>query len=430
MGFAVVLVGRGEVPAWLRRHASAVLQADLRDPEGFARAAVDHARRAASRVAGIVCLSETGMYFCAQLARELELPFVDLDRLPNARNKFLMRELFRTHDIPTVPHALVRDLAEARDAARRIGYPIVVKPLIAGAKLFVRTIESKAELAACFADYLQGGMQSISADPLYELTYEGGSRPTLLIEKRIGGRTMFPCSLDLPVGEVSVEACECDGEVHLLGMHDKPLPQNGPFFEEVLWSSPSRLSPDYRARVWAATQRAVAALGITQALFHVEFRTTEEGPVALEVAARMGGGPVYRSVLESTGIDMLDLTVRMALGRRIPRELLQPRAQRPVMTFGLFAPEGELAAIEGVDVVSAHPNVIEVVTYEPPGSFIHRAPRSTHCTLHVMIGGESFQEIEALGAWAQKTIVFRRAGHAGSVRQRERQESGTRVSRA
>jgi biotin carboxylase len=415
MGYAVILIGPREAPAWLESHVDMVLRADLRDPRGFACAAAASAARSNLRIAGVLSLSETGMYFCAQLARALELPFADPERLPGARNKFLMREMFRQHGIPTVPHALVHDLAEARAEARRIGYPVVMKPLIAGAKLFIRTLESEDELDACFDSYVAGGIELVSADPLHEVTYDGGARPSVLIEKRIGGRTLFPTSLDLPVGEVSVEACEHDGEIHLLGMHDKPLPSNGPFFEEVLWSSPTRLPPEYRARVWDAAKRVVEALGIANTIFHVEFRTTDEGPVALEVAARMGGGPVYRSILESSGIDMLDLMVRMATGKPVPREALQPRRQRSVMTFGMFAPEGPLAAIDGIDEVRRNRQVVEVVAYEPVGKYIHRAPRSSHCTVHAMVAGERFEDVEAVGNWAQQTIAFRRSDHENRV---------------
>jgi biotin carboxylase len=415
MGYVVILVAHGDAPTWMDCQVDMAIPVDLRDPAGFARTAAERAARSGLRIVGILSLSETGMYFCAQLARAMELPFVDPERLPGARNKFLMREMFQRHDIPTVPHALVHDLAEACAAARQIGYPVVMKPLIAGAKLFVRTLEAEDELAACFDDYVAGGIKLVAADPLHEVTYEGGARPSVLIEKKIGGRTMFPTSLDLPVGEVSVEACEYDGEIHLLGMHDKPLPSNGPFFEEVLWSSPTRLPPDYCERVWGAAKRVIERLGITNTIFHVEFRTTDDGPVALEVAARMGGGPVYRSILESNGIDMLDLMVRMAVGKPIGRRDLQPQRQRAVMTFGMFAPEGVLAAIDGIDEVRRNRRVVEVVTYEPVGKYIHRAPRSSHCTVHTMIAGDGFDEVEAVGSWAQQTIAFRRSDHADRI---------------
>jgi biotin carboxylase len=317
-----------------------------------------------------------------------------------------MRDIFQAHGLPTVPHGTACCVDEGLSVARRIGYPVVIKPLLAGGSVFIRRVESDGELSEVFDGYMQGGIQRVANDPLVRMTVGADASPRILIEKLIGGKTKFETSLPLPVGEVSIEGCVVDGSVHVLGFHDKPLPANGPHYEEVLWSTPTRLSPEWQEELRDLARRTLASIGLEYGIFHLETRTTDEGPVILEVAARMGGGPIYRSIRESSGIDMIEIMYRIATRQEVGDELLRPSRKIPVMTFGFFAPEGELLSIQGLEEVRRHPNVIEAAIYEYPGTYIHRAPRSDHCTVHVMVRADSHAEAEDIGRWAEETIKF------------------------
>ncbi|MDT0612520.1 ATP-grasp domain-containing protein [Streptomyces lancefieldiae] len=52
---------------------------------------------------------------------------------------------------------------------------------------------------------------------------------------------------------------------------------------------PSALAPEQLARVHEAAERAVRAVGIETGGFHVDLRCSAEGPVVLEIGARLGG---------------------------------------------------------------------------------------------------------------------------------------------
>jgi hypothetical protein len=355
---------------------------------------------------GIISLSETGLYFCSHVARAFGLPFVAPDLLVRARDKSLMRKIFQEHQIPSIPFGVARNLEEGRATARRIGYPIILKPLLAGAKLYVRRVNSEPELESCFDEYLTGGIRMIEGDPLSTMTFskDGGDR--ILIEKLIEGETLFSTSLMLPVGEVSVEGFVLDGQIHILGFHDKPLPANGPYYEEVLWSTPSRLTGEWKSALVDVAQRTIQAIGLESSFFHLEARTTAEGPVLLEVAARMGGGPIYRSIRESSGIDMMEIMFRIATARPVDKQMLVAGDRKAVMTFGIFAPEGMLKAVHNLDEVEAHPSVVEVALYDLPETYIWRAPKSTHCTVHVMVKADDFDRCEKVGHWATERIRF------------------------
>jgi hypothetical protein len=119
----------------------------------------------------------------------------------------------------------------------------------------------------------------------------------------------------------------------------------------------------------------------------------------------MGGGPIFRSALLAHGHNLVDAMVQIATGAHVG--LCGGQTACAVITAGLFADEGVLQEIEGLVEVRAHPLVVEVCVYEYPGTYIHRAPRSDHCTVHVMIKAPDFETAEDVVRWAQSRIRFR-----------------------
>ncbi|MEW1890332.1 hypothetical protein [Streptomyces sp. NBC_00523] len=77
---------------------------------------------------------------------------------------------------------------------------------------------------------------------------------------------------------------------------------------------PSRLQAADRARVLAATDRALAALGVRDRLTHTELRVTPQDVEVIEVNGRLGG-EVHRLVRQLGGPDLAACALTVALGR-------------------------------------------------------------------------------------------------------------------
>src|SRR5438093_741769 len=85
---------------------------------------------------------------------------------------------------------------------------------------------------------------------------------------------------------------------------DKPDPLDGPFFEETIYVTPSRLPAATQARIADVTLRACAALGLTEGPVHAELRVNDAGPWVVEVAARSIGGLCSRTLRFGTGMTL------------------------------------------------------------------------------------------------------------------------------
>jgi biotin carboxylase len=120
--------------------------------------------------------------------------------------------------------------------------------------------------------------------------------------------------------EVSIEGLLRHGELEVLALFDKPDPLNGPYFEETIYVTPSRLSVAQQNAVIEVAAAGCHALGLREGPVHAEVRvgndTTDTQPAVwlLEVAARSIGGLCSRVLRFGAGVSLEEVILRHALG--------------------------------------------------------------------------------------------------------------------
>src|SRR5260370_12707141 len=97
-----------------------------------------------------------------------------------------------------------------------------------------------------------------------------------------------------PGREVAVEGLMTGGELRVLAIFDKPDLLEGPYFEETIYVTPSRLTEMEQELIKRSFVEATRALGLTHGPVHGEFRLNDRGVWPVEVAARAGPGAVAR----------------------------------------------------------------------------------------------------------------------------------------
>lgn len=80
----------------------------------------------------VICMWEPGVVLAARLREALNVPGMRVAQAQTFRNKDLMKQKVSAAGIRTARHASATSIAQLRDAAQSIGFPIIVKP-IAGA---------------------------------------------------------------------------------------------------------------------------------------------------------------------------------------------------------------------------------------------------------------------------------------------------------
>ncbi len=161
------------------------------------------------------------------VSRALGLKHNSIESVSAARNKYLMRELFSRAGV-SQPRYFLCSIDELPDSvAHSISYPCVVKPLTLAASRGVIRANNEAEFINAF--HRVGAILQMPDVPKDD---GDGSSEQILVEEYIPGM------------EIAVEGLLTKGKLNILAIFDKPDPLDGPFFEETIYLTPSRLSAD------------------------------------------------------------------------------------------------------------------------------------------------------------------------------------------
>lgn len=336
---AVVTDANPAAPAMALADEAVVL--DIYDADGHARLAEELGERWNLR--GVFAEGADVEVTVARAASRVGLPGIPLASALSTKNKALARARLDHAGIANPPWAEVASLAEARKAAERIGFPLVVKALDNSASRGTTKVTTPAGLAGAFA-----------------AAVANSTTATALLEGCMVG------------AEQSVELLfDGHGRCHRLNIVDRPFDTSGPWAIELGHVNPTRLGAAQRDELFALVERAAAACSVTFGAFKADTIWTQEGPRILEVTARLSGGfdCQYTTPL-ATGRNFIRAAMRLAVGLPLDPADLERRWDRYAAAWVAFPPPGIVTAVGGVDEVLAMPGVEHVFLRTSPGEEI------------------------------------------------------------
>ncbi|MFE9909856.1 ATP-grasp domain-containing protein [Streptomyces clavifer] len=316
----------------------------------------------ALRFDGVITSCDYYLPTAARIAARLGLPGPAAEAMENACRKDATRRILDAAGLPGPRFAVCTDAVAAAEAARAIGYPLVVKPVDLCAGMLVRRVDDETELAAA-CDALAG----------FPVNARGQLRtPHILLEEFLRGP------------EVSVETVSYAGTTHVVGVTDKSV-GGAPAFIETGHMFPAALGPDDLAAATGTALRAGAALGLDDVVAHTEIKLTPDGPRVVEVNPRPAGNRITELVRHVTGIDLAAACVDVALGRE--PDLRRRDTGLRSAAIGFLVPEaaGTLASVEGAAGMRDADGVLEVQMAEP-GRKVGAADSNNAYLGHVMAG--------------------------------------------
>ena len=216
-------------------------------------------------------------------------------------------------------------------------------------------------------------------------------RNTLLVESFIPGP------------EIALEGMLAGGELSVLAIFDKPDPLDGPFFEETIYVTPSRLPRSVQALAAARVREGCAAYGLTEGPVHAELRIHDGEAWIIEIAGRTIGGDCARLFTFGSGAGLEHLVLQRALGRTPGAPF--PGAGRAAGVLMIPTPgAGTLRRVEGVMAASRIPGIREVSIAVREGYELTPLPEGGSYLGFVFALGEDPAGVEASLRRAQDTI--------------------------
>ena len=164
-------------------------------------------------------------------------------------------------------------------------------------------------------------------------------------------------------------------------------------------------SPENRRLIEEAAIKGVKALGIDWAATHAELRLTSRGPMLMEIGARLGGDYIATELVpRSTGIDMVEGAINLALGR-VPD--LTPRHKPRGAAIRYFTPPpGRVTNIIGLDKVHSMPGVKIVDLGIHVGDIVREFTSSLSRVGHVITEGATADQAIANAEAARDAVTF------------------------
>ncbi|MGH6720232.1 MAG: ATP-grasp domain-containing protein, partial [Alphaproteobacteria bacterium] len=194
------------------------------------------------------------------------------------------------------------------------------------------------------------------------------------------------------------------GTLETLALFDKPDPLDGPFFEETIYVTPSRLPDPVQARIRQVGQDACKALGLAEGPVHAELRLNERGPWVLEVAARSIGGLCSRTLRFGTGMTLEEVILRHALDWPIASLAREGRAAGVMM---LPIPRaGRLRAVRGTEAAADVAGIEEVAITAHPEQELVPLPEGWQYLGFVFARAETPAAVEAALREAHARLAF------------------------
>ncbi len=351
-----VVVGSEEPSTLESLKPDRLITLDFLDPE----AAAAHVRKFHHQfpIDAVVPVDEETAVAAAAIAAALGFPHNSPEAAVRSRLKHRMREALAAGGVPQPSFTIARIGDDPRLLSRGLTYPLVLKPVFLSGSRGVVRVDDRESFIRRFewlSAFLSGSEMRAHA---------GDEGSAVLIEEYVEGR------------EVALEGILTEGKLRPLALFDKPDPLVGPFFEETIYVTPSRLPEEIQREILRVSADAARAIGIYHGPIHAELRLREgDAPVMIEIAARSIGGLCSRTLRFGLGISLEELLLRHALRRDIDG-LAREAAASGVMMIPI-PKAGTLEETRGLEEARAVEGIEEIVIAAHPGKMLAPLPEGS-----------------------------------------------------
>ena len=322
------------------------------------------------QVDGVMTLgSELAVPVVAHIVETLNLYGLSEDTALKATDKNAMREAFAVKAVPTPLSQPVATLQEAYDFANQYGYPVVLKPSDSSGQRGVTKVDSSAALQASF-------MSAVS--------FAGNDYA--IIERYCAGP------------EINVTAAVSKGKVTCLSVSNRVTAEPPHFGIAIEHIAPPAVTDKELEAIKRVSAQAIHAIGLEDGIAYPQLIMSEQGPLLIEIAARIPGGHMREVALACSGIDMVDVAILQALGKEAPLAICPRQQVTPAVSVKFItvldypSPELIIKKISGLEQVSNETGIQFVRYHLKAGDSLPELSSSTARFGAVIAYGESREQ--------------------------------------
>ncbi len=314
-------------------YADNVLTTETNDTQGLIEFL--KSQHAVLKFDGVSTVCDYYVETVADIAKALNLPQAFSSNVGIERRKHQVRLALDKAGLPNPNFATCTNWQDAVNAAKEIGFPLIIKPSDLASSAYVTLAHDEDELKVAF-------------DELGKFThnFREQTRDALwLLEEFMEGE------------EVSVEAITFQGKTHVIGITDKSL-TGFPYFIEDGHMFPADLSSEKTSEIVEFVTKVLEAVGHDNGISHTEVKLTKSGPRLVEINPRPGGNYIAELINQVTGIDFLDTHIKLALNQAPDLSGIENATGSAAVKFLVPKIKGKLVAIKGQEKFADNRNLL------------------------------------------------------------------------
>ena len=316
-------------------------------------------REIAVRPDAVLAVDDSGVELAALLAQRLGLPGNAPDAVRRVRDKLAFRRLLQASGFLCPEFRHLPTGADPSKWDHDLKFPVVLKAR--------RLSASRGVIRADDPEQLLRSALRVRA--IQSRADRDAESLGLIVEDFIPG------------AEYALEGMLEGGALTTLALFDKPDPLDGPYFEETIYVTPSRLPPELQRQIHDEVARACRVAGLTVGPVHAEMRVNERGIWLLEIAPRSIGGLCGRVLTHALGRSLEELILRALLGQTVAPPLAAlgetGEADETSAAGVMMIPiprRGIYHAVEGLAAARSVPGITALTISAEPGQIVAPPP--------------------------------------------------------
>lgn len=296
------------------------------------------------------------------VATEMGLPtYLSEQDVLDLTNKRFMKDKMVKSGIPTAKHVYIDKNWDG--VVPDFEYPLVVKPVDSNGSKGVKKVFTPADIEKALKEAFQ---YSLSGDVIIEEFKQGEE---LSVDVYVEGTTAKLLSITA----------------------SKKIQENKDSFTIIQSYYPA--PTDYKEeRVLEICQKIADAWNLHDTPLLVQMIQKDDSYNVLEFSARMGGGSKYRLIQVLSGVNIMEVYVKMVMGDK-PKVAPAKQYNNAIMSY-IYCYPGVYESVEGMDELKAKGVILDYFIYRGSNSVIEKSNTSSDRAAGFLVVGASQDEVE------------------------------------
>ncbi len=276
------------------------------------------------KINGVICIASDVPKTVAAISKYFNLKSVSMKVAEICSDKYEMKRFFKSRNIPIPWFKEISSVEDLKDHTFNSNSSFVIKPVDSRGSRGVLKISNKSDLINSYK---------------YSLSFSKIGK--VILEKFISGP------------QISTESIIINNKIHHVAFADRNYEYLERFSPNIIENGgqlPSQLSPTIINKTQRLIEKVSKALSIENGILKGDIVIDKNEPMVIEVAPRLSGG--YFSTHEipmSTGVDLLGLALKQAMGELDKDTLVKPIKNNAIVQRYWFPNEGIVKSIDNVE---------------------------------------------------------------------------------